>query len=59
MGLTFHRVKRPKGIWFTVSKVGYHRAFTAGLCFDFAHTNATEQRFKAWASMGWPYKVKD
>lgn len=56
MGLTFNQTPRKAGIWLTVSNNGYHVPFAKGLCFDKAHANATEGRFKAWASQGWPYE---
>lgn len=61
MGLVFRQTERHsvKGILLTVSKAGYHNPFTSGICFDKAHAEATEARFKAWASQGWPYEPKD
>lgn len=61
MGLAFQQTKRysEKGILLTVSKAGYHKPFTSGICFDKAHADATQKRFNAWASQGWPYIVKD
>lgn len=59
MGLTFNQTPRKAGVWLTVSNNGYHTPFAKGLCFNKAHADVTEDRFRAWARQGWPYVPTD
>lgn len=47
-----------KGKVLHVAKRG-NPPFTSGVVYNRRHKVAVEERFKAWAKLGWPYIVKN